>query len=257
MDRQRFQARRRLRLLPYLEHEPDTRNHVGQRNGLRHTHGGTVSAQLALFIFMHVLPLWRPIYDPFTFIDCGCGSGIVCFIVSAISTTARNCFGIDIDTPRVDRANLWRSRIIAALNHLYNFPIHHFLPVFRVGDFTNLDTPFFRYAIDNRSVIYFCNNYDGVWLDHGIQTMLEHNIGRSRVGSIVISLDRMFRHDLSWHEEIFVTEVQRCDLSWTANSSPEGYIPLYIFKYTKRGSETQQRRLRSDLDRATRISFTV
>lgn len=249
--------RPRMRLLPYLDNEPQEPNHVGQRDVRRNTHGGTLSERLVYWILMHVLMIWMPIYDSFTFIDCGCGSGRICFIVSAVSTVARDCYGIDIDQGRIDRAIRWRRRIMEYLRPLYNFSTHHFLPVFQVGDFTTLDTPFYRHAIKNRRVIFFCNNYDGVWLEGQIQARLEEIIGQARVGSIVVSLYRMFVDNLFWHEEIYKTDIKRWDLSWTSESSQDRTIPdFYVFKYTKCTGEASAQR-RHDLSKAKYVRFTV
>ncbi len=256
MTREEFMRRPRMRLLPYLDNEPPEPNHVGQRGGRRNTHGGTLSERLVYWILMHILKIWMPIYDPFTFIDCGCGSGRICFIVSAVSTVARDCYGIDIDQERIDRAVRWRRRIVEYLQRLYNFSTHHFLPVFWVGDFTTLHTPFYRHAIANRRVIFFCNNYDGVWLEGRVQARLEDIIGQSLVGSIVISLDRMFVDNLFWHEEIYKTDIQRWDLSWTSESSQDRTISdFYVFKYTKCTVEAIAHR-RHDLSKAKYVPFT-
>lgn len=175
-----------------------------------------------------------------TIIDLGAGDGNFLFVAASQSSQRRTILGIEVDEERVVRLN---ERVGLMIEH--GLPVNYPEPIY--GDFTktasddpNLEP--YDQAIANGEVIYWFNNAKEVMTrDQNVQHGLETRLANSRPGSMLFSLDRCFRGDLSWHEEGFEFTVLRNDVSWhmTGDDDDESTTSIKVYKYTKRTFEQE------------------
>lgn len=199
-----------------------------------------MSFSLSLFVVRFVMGLLSRSMDNYTFVELGCARAVMSFIVSAHSALGRAVFALENDQERYDYAAGWRDTCFRALRAtgLDGRLLRQYLPRVIHTDFTTLGSREFIHHLRNRRVVFWANNYNGAWSrDNSVQADLERLIGVCKVGSIVVSLDRMFQSDLRWSEEAIKTDATKRDFSWTGNIDDTRDMPVVFYKYTKTRDE--------------------
>ena len=169
----------------------------------------------------------------YTCIEAGCGPGYWAQVMSNISPRHRLVIAIDNQRCHIDRLKRWNLQSkVCGLNP-------RSLPIVAKGDFTSNNIPCLNYAIKNRRVVVYLNNFNNYY-PPAVQQKFENKLSSCRVGSVVMALDPSFHTDLSWREEVFVANIPRVHVSWRSrtnlNDSVEDLrepVPTYFYKYTK------------------------
>lgn len=215
-------------------------NEVGRRGV--HTHNGSLHPRLFFFIATHprLMDIASRANRRKTIIDLGAGEGNFLFVAASQSSQRRTILGIELVEERVELLDQRLGLLIES-----GIPVN--LPEYVQGDFTssgredvNLEP--YDHAITNGEIICWFNNAKEVMTrDESVQHGLERRLSYCRPGSTLVSLDRCFRRDPSWHEEGFVITVLRNDVSWhmTRNDDNSSTIQLKLYKYTKRSFDQE------------------
>jgi len=169
----------------------------------------------------------------YTCIEAGCGPGNWAQVVSNISPRHRSVIAIDNQCRHIDRLNRWNAKLKGCGLSRRN------LPIVAKGDFTSDDIPCLNYAIKNRRVVVYLNNFNSYY-PPAVQQRFENKLSSCRVGSVVIALDPSFHTDLSWREEVFIANIPRDHVSWRSRiklndllEDTREPVPTYFYKYTK------------------------
>ena len=204
-----------------------------------------MSPRAVFFLLSRIFGLHRKEMKGRIFFDMGSGSGVVCFMASAMSTSARSVYGIELDAGRYGYSANWRAACAESLSHRYAFRTQYFLPSFINSSFTSNNIRCLEHAIKCQRPLIFCNNYGDLWqsIGHKTQALLEEKLDRCKTGTVVVCLSRSFRGNRFWHEEVIETSMQRRDMSWTATSRPFAILRVRFYKYTRMKYE-QDRALR-------------
>ena len=216
------------RLWEVVRSEPIDPPHEGERGSMRpHLHGGSVSASVRLLVLLspRLLSVNSPEHIRHSVLELGAGSGAFSFTASAVSHNRRRVIAIEIDVQRFDRMERWRRIASRRLGWR--------VPITLRGDY-NREQVLPRHEISGRRVLVWLNNAEGILYRNmeGGQAFLEGRLRECRIGSVIVALDRLFRDNLYWHEEAFVTRVRRSDISWMASSSGDRIVDLPLYKYT-------------------------
>ena len=209
-------------------------NEVG--TGGVHTHNGSLEPRLFYFIMTHpnLMDINSRANRTKTIIDLGAGDGNFLFVSCSQSSHRRNVIGVELDANRV---KLLTERVQLLVNSGLSLDI----PSVVEGDFSSLPNSdqrlveYERAIADGEFIAWFNNAREVMTRDQNVQHGLELRLSTSRAGSVVVSLDRCFRNDPFWHEQVFLITVLRNDVSWHfLETDDESTIPLRLYKYTKR-----------------------
>ena len=211
-------------------------DNVVNRNGV-HTHNGSLHARLLFFIATHpeLMDITSRQNRTKTIIDLGAGQGNFMFVAASQSSQRRSILGPELDG---DRVALLQERVGVLVSN--GLPVN--IPEPLHGDFasprgSNEDLAPYDRALSNDIIIAWFNNAKEVMTrGKNVQHALEKRLSTCATGSVLVSLDRCFRGDLSWHEEGFEITVLRNDVSWhmSGDDEDESTIRLKLYKYTKR-----------------------
>ena len=192
------------------------------------------------------------------FVDLGSGSGVVCVLVSAMSTGGRRVLGVERDLERHTYAAAWGDACRASLEGLVATRTRcRFVPQFVHADFVTDDVRGLRCVVSaSTPSIIFCNNASDRMAGDSTQEKMEDMLMSCCVGTIVVFMAQSFRGHRrgSWYEEIIATTAEGPDQSWTDLS---GDKEIKFYRYTKRDDVIVNRRtsLRVRADKETTIPF--
>lgn len=196
-----------------------------------HTNGGSLSSRLNFFIVnsRDLMDANSELNSRKPIIDVGAGYGDFSFEAGVQNEGGRLVFSPEIVPAR---CAFMRTVVSDVRRDMPSVSV----PTVVEGDFCKEVDETLERALANEQVIIWFNNAEGCMSRNtDIQTRVENKIRGCAVGSILVSLDRVFRDDFSWEEESFVTTVLRRDISWRSNEKGDDCTTtLPIFKYTKR-----------------------
>ena len=196
------------------------------------THDGSLSPELSDFIATHSDLMDAVSEENHTkpVLDLGAGGGNLSFMAASQSYNDRDILPVEIVLHRYND-------LLAKCDAMANARLGLCIPSPQRGDFTSIgEMPEFDNALATRECLMWLNNAEECFSRQGdTQSRLEVRLRYCLEGSVVVSLDRLFRNDLFWHEEGFVTKVLRRDVSWRNNAiGADAKVDLFLYKYTKR-----------------------
>ena len=231
------------RLHNVLRSEPLDPPHVGTIDARRQLHGGTIKGPVVMTILTHedLLDMNSIQNRERTIVEFGAGSGLVSFFAAAISTNPRRrILSIEKVRRRVDRMRRWAASMRENGAGVRPPTILH-------GDYTivreedPLFVPHLTAAIDVTPPLMYVNNANqciaNTERNNGIsiQSLLEQRLADCPLGSVIVSLDRLFIGNLYWHEEAYTSRVKRRDVSWMAGTADDEKVEDFpIFRYIKK-----------------------
>jgi hypothetical protein len=200
------------------------------------THGGLTSSSFCKFILLDLLRFNSKQLSNHTFCELGCARATMSFLAASLSEKARSVVAIEIERTRYDYAVAWRSACQEELSH-FSGRTSQYLPSLRHMSFSSRTDTLYNFHLSHRKMIFWANNYNGVWSGDDTQETLEDRIRHCKIGSVVVAFDRMFRDDLAWNEEVYEVVLRKRDLSWSTPRQPrielDSKTRRTIFKYTK------------------------
>lgn len=193
----------------------------------RVSHGGTVSPEFSTFL------LKRLFFIDFTdgrIIDMGSGSGQFVHTASILASRGNFIHGVEVDVDRHQRSRDWHNRFMNSLNDTRNINLND---VEFIRDDFNEFPQLTQWKNMGMPLLLFCNNYNGCWNADDTQSKFEDRMSDAPHNSVVVGLDKLFPHNLTWHQEVFSTRIPPEDVSWLGCRDSDGLTEIKIYKYTK------------------------
>ena len=201
------------------------------------THDGMLSARLFYWILNSpdLLDVNSPTNRGLTIVELGAGRGLCSFLAGSISIVRRRILAVELIEARCDEMNVVRAIMqIGTDNGGLGNPTASIPEVIR-GSFTDREEPVLGNEIANGRLLMLYNNAGEIMCRDKTQILLESRLSQCLIGTVILSLGRMFQGDLSWDEEVYRTYVRKYDVSWISGRNQAAPHELLLWKYTKRG----------------------
>ena len=216
---------------------PTVDENVGQADGSRESHGGTIAGWLALGLLMEVGEIKSKNFH--YIFDYGSGGRLNVLLTCWALELDVICVGIENNSRRhengkgllrlVKRHAIERNAKSTTQVALYE------------GDFLEDHRLVVTEGRRGRTALVYLNNYDNCMLS--IKGDLEEALSRNlTMGSVVVCFSRLFRpYDGRWTEERFEATITADGLSWSSRRGGEDKIKILpVYKYTRTERPAQE-----------------